>query len=350
MSLLVLVLATIIGVTIFRTWQNRQTLKWQENYLSIATSQTVKGFFVILIFLSHFNSYVLYTDPIDLPLADFCKFFGQLIVAPFFFYSGYGVYESIKKKGNDYIRSFPKRRILKTLYHFDLAILLFVALNYVFEIHYNLKTILLSLIAWDDIGNSNWFIFGILVTYLLSYIAFRLKIQSKYSIMIVFLLTLGYIALLYFFRKTEPWWYNTIVCYPLGMLYSYFKDPIENHILKKRWILWPVAVSSTAVFVACYMYADCFATVMFQVRVLSFLVLLVVWTRLFPAPNAIFKWFGNYVFEIYILQRIPMIAYAQLGMDRSVYVYFVLCAATTLLLGIVFKYVVNYMDSKVLMK
>ena len=65
MSLLVLVLATIIGVTIFRTWQNRQTLKWQENYLSIATSQTVKGFFVILIFLSHFNSYVLYTDPID---------------------------------------------------------------------------------------------------------------------------------------------------------------------------------------------------------------------------------------------------------------------------------------------
>ena len=348
MSLLVLILVAIIGVVFFRTWQTRHTAKWQENYLSISTSQTVKGFFVILIFFSHFNSYVVYTEPIDTFLVDFCKFFGQLIVAPFFFYSGYGVYESVKKKGNDYIRSFPKRRILKTLYHFDLAVLLFVALNYVFDIHYDLKTTLLSLIAWEDIGNSNWFIFGILVTYLFSYIAFRLKVQPKYSIMIVFLLTLGYIALLLVFRKTEPWWYNTIICYPLGMLYSYFKVPIENSVLKNKWILWPVAISSTAVFVACYLYADHFVTAMFQVRVISFLVLLVVWTRLFPAPNAILKWSGNYVFEIYILQRIPMIAYAQLGMDRSVYVYFVLCATTTLLLGIIFKYIVNYMDSKVL--
>jgi hypothetical protein len=31
------------------------------------------------------------------------------MVVPFLFYSGYGIFEQVKKKGNGYIGSFPKK-------------------------------------------------------------------------------------------------------------------------------------------------------------------------------------------------------------------------------------------------
>ena len=41
-----------------------------------------------------------------------------LMVTMFLFYSGYGVFESIKKKKEKYINTIPKRRFLKTLINF----------------------------------------------------------------------------------------------------------------------------------------------------------------------------------------------------------------------------------------
>ena len=39
-------------------------------------------------------------------------------MAMFLFYSGYGVYESIKRKGTPYIDNFSKNRLLKTFIEF----------------------------------------------------------------------------------------------------------------------------------------------------------------------------------------------------------------------------------------
>ena len=176
-----------------------------SNYLSVETTSTIKGIFVVLIFASHFSSYVQYQAFYDTSLKNVCSFLGQLIVIPFLFYSGYGVYESFKKKGETYIRNFPKRRIFKVLLHFDLAVLIYFIINQITGIEYPLQQTLLSLIAWEDIGNSNWFIFAILLTYLFTYIAFSITTKPLKGITIITILTLFYIVILYFAKKGEPW-------------------------------------------------------------------------------------------------------------------------------------------------
>lgn len=68
----------------------------------------INGFFVALVLFSHFNSYVTYINQFDqIYLKIFLKI-GQLMVTTFLFYSGYGIFESIKNKPN-YIDHFLKK-------------------------------------------------------------------------------------------------------------------------------------------------------------------------------------------------------------------------------------------------
>lgn len=71
-----------------------------NDYLSKDNSNCIKGIFVLIVFYSHLATYFepLYSK--DFLMLNFRNFLGQLMVAPFLFYSGYGVYESIKKKKN----------------------------------------------------------------------------------------------------------------------------------------------------------------------------------------------------------------------------------------------------------
>lgn len=78
------------------------------DYLSKNKTDTIKGIFIIIVFTNHIKEYYVkagtdltawYDNAFFLP----AKAFGQLMVVMFLFYSGYGVAESIKKKGEAYI-------------------------------------------------------------------------------------------------------------------------------------------------------------------------------------------------------------------------------------------------------
>ena len=60
----------------------------------------INGFFVGLILFSHFNSYVTTNMKFDSIYYYIFDKIGQLMVTTFLFYSGYGIYESIKSKKN----------------------------------------------------------------------------------------------------------------------------------------------------------------------------------------------------------------------------------------------------------
>ena len=96
-----------------------------NDYLSPEKTTTIKGIFIVLVFFSHFNSYVMYSNTLDNVYVKIIGYVGQAMVAPFLFYSGYGVMEQITKKGNSYIKSIPIKRFLVTMIKFDLAVFLF---------------------------------------------------------------------------------------------------------------------------------------------------------------------------------------------------------------------------------
>ena len=82
----------------------------RPDYISRESTQAVKGIFVLLVFLRHYKSCVSLTGALDRPFLKLNNWLGQLIVVLFFFYSGYGVYTSYRKKGVDYTKAIPKKR------------------------------------------------------------------------------------------------------------------------------------------------------------------------------------------------------------------------------------------------
>lgn len=204
----ILILLSLIGVKFLKG-------NFNLDYLSIKQCNAVKGFFIIIVFIGHINQYIVKTDYVANSLGDVAYFritsaIGQLMVTMFLFFSGYGIMESFKRKGVSYINSMPRKRILTTLINFDIAALCFLVLNTLLGKSYSINKILLSFIAWESIGNSNWYIFCILLCYSYAFIVLHFFKDNKHLIYIsIFSLTIITVIILSYYK--QPWWYNTML-------------------------------------------------------------------------------------------------------------------------------------------
>ena len=144
---------------------------FHEDYISPKSSNAVKGIFAVIILYSHMRGYIVLGESFwDKSFEIILKHIGQLMVAMYLFYSGFGIMESVKRKPG-YIQHFPRKRILKTLIHFDIAVACYLLLNLLLGTAYPFSDYLLCWIGWESIGNSNWFICVILLLYCITYLA-----------------------------------------------------------------------------------------------------------------------------------------------------------------------------------
>lgn len=312
--------------------------------LSIYQTQAIKGIFVITIFFSHFCSYVVFDKWFDIPLRDYCRWFGQLMVAPFLFYSGYGIFESVKLKGVDYVRFFPKKRILKTLLHFDLAVVLFLVLDAYIQKTVSLSNFIFALIGWESIGNSNWFVFAILCMYIFSYIGlFVFRCNLKCAFLFISACSLIYILVMSKFKPS--YWYDTIMAFPLGIFFVLYKNKISEFVCDKGVALG--GGLSIFMFWGARMQFIPSSFINSQIALVAFCFMVVFFSLVLKLNSKILSWFGSYVFEIYILQRLSMNFGKFLHWNESnVYLYFMFCFLTTLLLAVIFKKATSRIDSK----
>lgn len=312
--------------------------KNSSEYISVEKTQSIKGIFILMVFFSHFNSYVVFDNPFDLKYKEIFGFFGQTMVTLFMFYSGYGVMESIKKKGMPYVDQMPVRRILGTLFKFDIAVVIYAVISILFGGTITGKQFLLSLVAWDSVGNSNWYIFAILALYIFTYIAFKIcagKCGNYIPAILVLIFTCAYIVGFVKFNLKAVWWYDTVMCYVFGMFYSLFHVEIEKRV-NKNLICYIIALA------ACVAVTAYFKThsglKMYLLLMLSFTGTVIVFSMRIALDNKILRWCGKHLFEIYIMQRIPMIVFKEMGvLEFNMYVYFILCLTATVGISVVFE-------------
>lgn len=304
---------------------------FNKDYLSIEQTKCINGIFVIIIFLSHvktyftlegiwYNSYYLKIN----------TFIGQLMVTTFLFFSGFGIMESIKKKKEKYINSIPKKRILNTLINFDFAVLLFLLCGLFIEKNYNLSRILLSFIGWSSIGNSNWYIFAILILYAITWICFKVFDKNNLKGIIgTTILSLFFIGFLRVFK--EPHWYNTLLCYPAGMFFSYYKNRIENLICENNKTYWFISAICLATFILLYKFST--NLLIYELMAILFVIIILLVCMKFSFKNKILNYLGTNVFWIYILQRIPMIILRFYKVHTyNQFLFVILCFILTILL------------------
>lgn len=316
---------------------------FHRDYIAKDSTGAIKGIFVFLVFMSHFiqyyNAAIAFNHPYTLR-----NYLGQLIVTMFLFYSGYGIYESFKRKGVDYIRAFPKNRFLKTLLHLDLALIPFIVLRLATGRGLTVKGLLLSLIGWDSIGNSNWFMFVILALYILIYLAFiSLHKKPLLAVLATTALTVAFIFALMPFK--EQYWYSTAICVPLGMIYSYFKEPIEKFVMKNNFCYFAVLTAVAVIFYFAYTRNRYF--IVYEVRVIAFTLLIVLVTMKVSFGNKILSWLGSHVFSVYLLQRVPMMIFENIkAISSDIYIYFFVCLAITLIMAEIFDRLMKLIDKK----
>ncbi|MBO5359830.1 MAG: acyltransferase family protein [Clostridia bacterium] len=330
-----LVLALIGAKFSFRSFNTKE-------YLSMDSTNAVRGVFILLVFLSHMMQYYVYTEEIDVLGGAVSRALGQMIVVMFMFYSGYGIGESVKRKGPAYIKSFPVNRVLKTWLHFAIGVFIYYIISLILGLKYPASQVWLAFIGWTSIGNSNWYIFAVIILYIITWIAFTAAKKNRYiAAGIVTALTVVYIVVMYFFK--ENWWFDTSLCYVAGLWYSLFREKIEK-LLTKNNIIWIIVLVVSAVG---WWYSH-FCRTIPAMRILEavlFSLFVVTLSLKISIRCKPLVWVGKYTFEIYILMRIPMKLFGIWGLSAyNLYVYFAVILATTLLLSFLFSKLLGVID------
>lgn len=312
-----------------------------DDYIDKKQCNAIKGIFIMCVFISHVVPYLLQEDNpsshwYDLTFSFINGNLGQLIVSSFLFYSGYGVFESIKNKGDEYVKGFPRKRILNTLLNFDVAVLAFAFMDILLNIKFTTSQFLLSFIAWDSIYNSNWYIFCILICYVFTYIVVYIFGKGKKAMWYLLGLSFLYVLLLSLCKPIH--WYSTILTYWGGCAFSFHKEKIDM-FLKKRYYLSFSLLIILLIILHLFPEKSCFG-IIYNCKSIVFAVVIVMITMKVKISNRPLIWLGIHLFPIYIYQRIPMILLKKLELFSIIdykYTYIAICAIITILIAELYR-------------
>lgn len=322
-----------------------------SDYLSVPKTNSIKGLFILLVIYSHAIGYVTLSDSILNKLFSIFmySFMGQGVVAMFLMYSGYAMMLCGMQKGSSYYRSIPNKRVLKVLFNFDMAILMFLILQTAFGHKYSFSKIILSLFGWDSLGNSNWYIFAILILYIITYIAFMIgKSNEKTILAVAFSLTIAYMLVMYFVK--EKHFYDTALLYPMGMLLYVYKSKIESLFKNKAWTYYVTFAVCLVLFLLSYIFRsyfsyDIIANIFGIIKNALFGILVLLLTMKVQVHNTILEFCGKHLFSLFILQRIPMIILKNFGLNENIPLFMILTTVLTFAIAIPFDMVIGRLDN-----
>lgn len=261
----------------------------------------IKGIFVFIVVLSHARSYFpILEAPQGAFYREFLNFFGQLMVVVFLMYSGYGVWLAIKNK-DGYIKTIPTKRAFKVWLHFAIAVTAFA------------------------ICGRRHMLLGTIVTTVLSF---------------------GALLALRKWQFGNNWWYDTVMCYPLGMWYAMAKPYIDKHILPSfwKWLLCTLALGAAFGGFRYLIYSQANRLIFFIPASFAFGLLIIFLSMRISLNNAVLRWFGKRVFGVYILQRIPMIVLSHFGAESKPVLFTAACIAITIVLAEIFERLMGKLD------
>ena len=168
-----------------------------------------------------------------------------------------------------------------------------------------LKLYLLSVFFIFSLGNSNWFVFTILVFYLYAYLSFRF-IESKLFIgigIISFLCFFHVIIIYNYYYIGKKYAVDNVLCYVIGFYYSLSKTYIDHIILKND--IFYFGFLTIVIFV--YYKVSTISSLLHITIKNSLFALLIVFISMKVKINNIFLQFLNiHSYSIYLLQRLVL--------------------------------------------
>ncbi len=306
--MIVIILISVYGIR-YNVWH------YNKDYLSPITTSNFNGIFVMMVFFSHLRNYLNYTE-VHTFYAFIFRLLGQLIVASFFLYSGYGIMNNIIKKKDSYIKRFPYHRIFKIWYHFAIMIFPYYLYAIFTETDISFMKYLSATTGWISIGNSSWFILITFVLYIFTFAFGYISVNNPKRIAAsVMISALIFIQILIHYRF-PVYYYDTMFAYPLGMYIALHKDKIEQFFQhsSKRYLI-SLAAFLLVLAGTRLLRSRIHISFVYAIWVSSYCLALLLITMKLSFSNKILAYLGKLTFEIYVMQRICM------SISQRIFVY-----------------------------
>lgn len=309
---LLILVVSIVGIRTCKTG-------FYQDYLGKEQCNAIKGIFILLVFLGHAIVEVktcgfTASGWINRSAFDFFKEMGQLVVAMFLFYSGYGVMKSLMMKGESYLETYPKSRMMTTLVNFDIAVCCFILLNILLGRKMRLSQIALSFIGWDSVGNSNWYIFIILCCYLLYYLIFRV-VRSHYAVGALMLGVILFIGMLCLYGVKNHVWYDTVLVFPAGVLFALYAERIEP-LIQKHYVLSLLVLLTAFLVLRNIFFIHPLHGLTHNIKSIVFSILIVSVTMKVHIGNKWLYWCGFSLFPLYTYIRGCRCMLSEVGSEK----------------------------------
>ena len=140
----------------------------------------------------------------------------------------------------------------------------------------------------------------------------------------------------------EEHWYNTILCFPVGMYYSMYKNKIEEFTRKYYFIVVSLLfIFFSITFIYNYYEVAQLWGISYNLESIIFALLVVSITMKIKIGNVALVWLGENLFSLYIYQRLPMMFInSVVGADwicEHAYYYVIICLVITLAISYLYR-------------
>ncbi len=217
MDKLVYLYYIILPVLLFFGAKIMKKGEWNEEVMSFDHTKAFLGFASIIIIFHHASQRTCapWLNPIRIHHGlDLFVYMGYLMVAVFFFCSGYGMYSAHDKAG--FFDKYCKRRILPLIIPTVLMWFVFYGAEKIRHIRIE-KPILINTYSYT------WYIPCMIWLYLAFYICFQLIKNKKAQMPVLWALVILYMVLAAIFSP-GTWWYNTPHLFAVGVCLARNKE------------------------------------------------------------------------------------------------------------------------------
>ena len=254
----------LLGAFVFFGARGCRKGEWNEEYTSLRQTKMLQGVMALGVAFHHMAQKTCapwHQRIYIVPGLDFFVPLGYLFVAVFLFCSGFGLYKSRKTKP-DYLNGFVRRRILPMVAAFYISEVIHLLVRLAMGQKMDAAQILWYLSGLQMANPNAWYVIVIPFFYLAFYLAFRFCRREGAAIAWVFAFTLAYTLLgacidhqsVWWMRG--EWWYNSILLFPLGLVFGKYERQVTAFFRKGYWF-W--LVLSFAALLGLY-YASTLAT------------------------------------------------------------------------------------------
>ncbi|MBO4367846.1 MAG: acyltransferase [Clostridia bacterium] len=217
--------------------------KWHEDFTSLRQTKMLLGTAAVCISLHHMgqktcapwhpSKYIVHGMDVFVPM-------GYMLVGLFLFSSGLGLYRSLKSKP-DYLKGFCRRRILPIIVAFYLSEFIHTGIRLAMGEKMSVSQVLWYLSGLRMANNNAWYVIVIPFFYLAFWAAFRFCRREGTALFLVFAFTLAYTVFgslidhqnVWWMRG--EWWYNSIIMFPLGLLFGKYERRAAAFLRRGYW-------------------------------------------------------------------------------------------------------------------